>query len=178
MRKRKSLVFIILIALLFLIAGSIVVIVNNQKRKQEEIRTNINHSLADTLCAPGELIEGEETPAFIIRLESMSSYQVLSLVQNDTYIVATLKVTAPDLYGVVEELEETSKAVSRDEALSLVDSALQDAPMVENEVELIFKMIDGQYEPVLTSEFLDAYYGGALRLQQELWTDQVEEGEE
>ena len=49
--------------------------------------------------------------------------------------------------------------------------ALQDAPLVETEVELIYQKVNGVWEAAVTEEFVDAYTGGLLRLRDEYYNE-------
>lgn len=178
MKKKKKVIWIVSIVAFLLCIGLTILIVSLTKQgQQENIRTILAESLSDTLRAAEETVDGESTPAFIIRLESMSSYEILNITMAEDNITTTLKVSSPDLYGIVKKLEESRQTVSREEAFELVDSLLSNSTITEKKVPLSFEMIDGRYVPILTSEFLDAYYGGVFRLQQELILNQKQENE-
>ncbi|MBQ2273630.1 MAG: hypothetical protein II337_09250 [Clostridia bacterium] len=140
------------------------------------------------LCAPkklsGEILEasventvasvqlqGEETPEYITLMEEKTSVKVLSFEQDGDLANARLLVKAPDLYTAAKTLNESGE--TDPEALDASFSALlQDAEMVETEVDLTFVLNeDGEWEPMITEEFFDAYYGGILRLRDELYEE-------
>ncbi|MBQ1217709.1 MAG: hypothetical protein IIX85_07095 [Clostridia bacterium] len=140
------------------------------------------------LCAPkklsGEILEasventvasvqlqGEETPEYITLMEEKTSVKVLSFEQDGDLANARLLVKAPDLYTAAKTLNESGE--TDPEVLDASFSALlQDAEMVETEVDLTFVLNeDGEWEPMITEEFFDAYYGGILRLRDELYEE-------
>lgn len=110
---------------------TILIVSLTKQGQQENIRTILAESLSDTLRAAEETVDGESTPAFIIRLESMSSYEILNITMAEDNITTTLKVSSPDLYGIVKKLEESRQTVSREEAFELVDSLLSNSTITE-----------------------------------------------
>jgi hypothetical protein len=62
------------------------------------------------------------------------------------------------------------KDVTVDEIDRLLSEMLAKAEMLETELTLEFYLDeDGEWQPFLTEEFLDAYYGGAIRLRDEAY---------
>ena len=52
---------------------------------------------------------------------------------------------------------------------------LAKASIVEKEVSIEFVKVNGEYKPQLTTEFLDAYYGGVYKLREEFLASQNKE---
>ena len=83
-------------------------------------------------------------------------------------------MTSPDLYAVVKELE--ARPMTDPEAIdTALYQALADAPTRVTEVSLTFTDIGGQWKPIITEEFRDAYYGGLMTLRTEFYDQAYEE---
>lgn len=122
-------------------------------------------------------IEGIETPAFLSTIEARNGYEILSFETNEDGAVATMRVYAPDVYNAVKDLDASQTYTATDELLIALDDAMKNAPIVDREVILHYVLTDEGYTPVLTSDFLDAYYGGFYRLRDEFITDALSEAE-
>jgi len=101
----------------------------------------------------------------IHHMEEKNGYELISLEEKDHFIIGTFRVFAPDLYAVaktVDKIDPDSKNLEE----TVLDE-LNLAPIVEKEVSLVFERTEEGLSPILTSDFIDAYYGGAYRLYQE-----------
>ena len=113
--------------------------------------------------------EGDAPPAYLTELERRTSWTVVAAQDgHDGTGEVTVKVSAPDLYGVIKSLEQTvfPDTQAMDAA---VTEALRSAPLRERELVLDF-LVDGpRWEALLTNEFTDACYGGLLTYREELY---------
>ena len=121
------------------------------------------------------VIADEEPDELLVATESRSGYEVLSYSETDTGVLVTFLVYAPDLYTVAKEIDENYEFETKEELRNAVIEAIEKAEIVEQEVTLEFKETENGYEPMLTEEFFDAYYGGILRLLTEVLTEQDKE---
>lgn len=84
-----------------------------------------------------------------------------------------MNVYAPDVYNLAKELDAQGSAVNPDAMQAVLVEAVQNAPIVKNEVQLLFVLTDNGYKPILTGEFMDAYYGGVIRLLEEMVNQRI-----
>ena len=106
----------------------------------------------------------EDDPAFLTAVESRNGYEVLSFEQNGTSATAVIKVFSPDLYSIAKKLDSDGITRTEEELFVAIANEVANAQIVESEIELEFTVTAGGCIPVLTSEFLDALYGGVFRL--------------
>ncbi len=169
MTKKKAIVISICIAvLLSTIIVLIFVCAPSNSGEKEAIR-----SLRQTLQMPSTLVEGEETPLVITYIEKRSNYKFISFKKNkDGTATAKVRVTAPNLYEAVKIVEENTDTFSETEIQNRLVEAMQQLPAIQKTVTLVFVKEQGVLQPELTSEFLDVYYGGIIRLREELLNKQ------
>ena len=117
----------------------------------------------------------EETPTYLAVMEENNSFEILSFKENGETADALLLVRAPDLYTVLTDVSARTE-LSEEEMFASLAQELQTAPVLETEVALQFQQIDDEWQPILTTEFMDAYYGGILRLRAEMLGSEWESG--
>lgn len=120
--------------------------------------------------------EGIETPAFLYSIESRNGYEILSFEKTETGAVATIRVFAPDVYGVAKNLDSSHTYTDANILMDALNNALKTAPIVEKQVVIEYILTDEGYAPILTAEFLDAYYGGIYHLRDEAIANEAAEG--
>lgn len=120
--------------------------------------------------------EGIETPAFLCSIESRNGYEILSFEKTQAGAIATMRVFAPDVYGVAKNLDSSNTYTDANALMDALDNALKTAPIVEKQVIIEYILTDQGYAPILTVEFLDAYYGGIYRLRDEAIANAAAEG--
>ena len=120
-----------------------------------------------------QLSEDEQAPAYVTMTEEKSSYEITSFVENGDLADALLLVRAPDLYSLLKEIE-AREGLTDEEKMAALEQELPNAGMLETEVAMQFQLVNGQWQPILTSEFMDAYYGGILRLRAEIYESMME----
>ena len=101
-------------------------------------------------------------------IDERSGYSAVSFEATDSGAVATVKVYAPDLYNAVKKLDSDGVKRTEEELVAALEDAIKNAEIIEKEIKLEFTKTEDGYIPVLTSEFLDALYGGVFRLYDEL----------
>lgn len=159
--KKILIIGAIVVAIISLIAVYFFVIEPNFCKKQ------IVEQLDEIMAAPAQLIENEETPAMITFIEDRNGYELISVNRGWNSFAAKFKVFAPDVYSAVKKIEENEKKLTTDNVEEYVLRELEKAQIVETEVTLVCEKKGGKWTPILTSDFVDAYYGGTYRLQQE-----------
>lgn len=148
--------------------------------------TNDKHSVQSAVNALGNVLEapildvnteGIETPAFLSSIESRNGYEILSFEKAQDGAVATMRVYAPDVYSVAKDLDSAHTYTSEDALMNALDNALRNASIVEKQVVIDYALTEEGYVPILTVEFLDAYYGGIYQLRDEIIADAAAEAE-
>ena len=170
-RKTKRTVLIILICTVA-VAGAVLGAVAFSKAAVEK---RVISSLERTLSAPSADDEEGETPEIIHKTEEKNGYELLEKKRQGDEIVCTFRVYSPDLYSLAKAADKITS--DKDEAEKIVLSEFDKTPIVEKEVKLSFAEGEGGIEPIMTAEFLDAYYGGIYRLYKEAVQSAAEKGE-
>lgn len=164
---KKGLI-IILCGLLILTAGC--------SKKDKVTKKTFETSLDMQFDAVKNMVEDEEVPEYLGELEARQSYKIVSFERDGNIADAVVLVKAPDFYTIVKEVDQMTE-LSKEEQQSVLAQKIKKGKMVETEVEMQFEYVDGKWSPILTGEFVDAYYGGILRLKSELYQEAVEGGE-
>lgn len=141
--------------------------------KDEPIDVQVQNALNDVLN--DAMSEDEEPDELLAETESRSGYEVLSYTETETGVLVTFLVHAPDLYTVAKEIDENYEFETEEELKAAVIDAVGKAQIVEQEITMEFRKTDDGYEPILTMEFIDAYYGGVLKLLDEALGNMDEE---
>ena len=145
---------------------TVIILVNSPKKATKEI---LEASVDE--CIEFVKLPDEKAPNYIGVLEERVSVTVKEFTSDGDTATATVTVTAPDLYTTVMELN-SRKDVTVDEIDRLLSEMLAKAEMLKTELTLDFYLDgDGEWTPFLTEEFLDAYYGGFLRLRDEAYNE-------
>ena len=105
-----------------------------------------------------------DDPAFLTVVDEKNGYEVLSCEETETGKIAVVKVFSPDLYSIAKKLDSDGITRTEEELLAAIANEVANAQIVESEIELEFTVTAEGCVPVLTSEFLDAVYGGVFRL--------------
>jgi len=134
---------------------------------------NVNQKTLDEALKSALMSDNVDVPEIVSALESQSGYEVLSFKENNSEIIAVVKVYAPDIYSLAQDLPKTK--ASEEEMEKEIVKRLEKAKIVEKQMELTFIKGENSYQPVLTSDFVDAYYGGVLTLKEEMLLKSVEE---
>ena len=115
----------------------------------------------------------------LIQIEEKNSFTVVSCEEGESGGVVTLHVYAPNLYEIAKSIDEDKQYTNEAELRNAVTDAIRNAEIVERELNIEFKSIESGYEPILTMEFIDAYYGGIFKLLSErLAENQAQEAEQ
>lgn len=147
--------------------------------KNTDMLNVLQGSLDVALMIPEEPVDGAseitpaEEPDFLAEIELRNGYEVLSCEETEQGLTAVLNVYAPDVYNLAKELDAQGSAVNPDAMQAVLVEAVQNAPIVKNEVQLLFVLTDNGYKPILTGEFMDAYYGGVIRLLEEMVNQRI-----
>ena len=129
---------------------------------EEPVDVQVYKALDDVVSSA---IESDENPdQLLTATESRNGYEVLSYTETETGVLVTFLVYAPDLYTVAKEIDENYQFETEEELKSAVIDAVGKAQIVEQEITMEFRKTDDGYEPILTMEFIDAYYGGVIKL--------------
>lgn len=131
-------------------------------KKEEPIDVQVQNALNDVLN--DAMPEDEEPDEILAETESRSGYEVLSYTETEIGVLVTFLVYAPDLYTVAKEIDENYEFETEEELKAAVIDAIGKAQLIEQEMTIEFIKTDDGYEPILTMEFIDAYYGGVLKL--------------
>lgn len=131
----------------------------NEPLSKEQAQQQLELALA-----AADTASDENSPAFLKELDNRNGYEILTLSKSEEIYLATVCVYAPDVYAVARKLDNESGELTQGELAEQILNEIKSCELVEKEVQLVYRLQDGQYVPVLTEEFVDAYYGGVLRL--------------
>ena len=161
--KKKIAIISVSLACVLLLAVGVVVLVTSLSRPTAH---KVAMSALETVLADASIQTSVKEPEIVTVMDERHGYELISFAKkNKSEAVALLRVYAPDLYGCVKDLPEDWS--SEEEMGKEITRCVSEAAIVEKEVELVFVKNGDDYQPVLTEEFVDAYYGGVLRLKQE-----------
>ncbi|MBE6942847.1 MAG: hypothetical protein E7453_01120 [Ruminococcaceae bacterium] len=175
MKSKKGILLICGIAIaLCVIGAAIFAIIKNPNDDTPGVSNPISEEEAQQMVTAldGMLSplteETSEEPIFMEAIDERSGYSAVSFEATDSGAVATVKVYAPDLYNAVKKLDSDGVKRTEEELVAALEDAIKNAEIIEKEIKLEFTKTEDGYIPVLTSEFLDALYGGVFRLYDEL----------
>lgn len=117
-------------------------------------------------------LEDSEPNEVLIATESRCGFEVVSYSSTESGVIVTFLVYAPDLYTVAKEIDENYVFETKEELIVVLVEAIGKASIVEQEITIEFEKTEDGYVPLLTEEFFDAYYGGVLKLLNELMLEQ------
>ena len=161
-RTKIKIALVTLIVFTVLIVEAVTMVGCSCSGNNEPIDVQVQNALQDVLNVA--MSEDEEPDELLVETESRSGYEVLSYTETESGVIVTFLVHAPDLYTVAKEIDENYEFETEEERQSAVIDAVGRAEIIEQEVTLTFVKTDKGYEPILTEEFFDAYYGGILKL--------------
>lgn len=166
--KRKTACVIVAAVTTLVVAAFVLVgcsLFNKDEPIEEQIpdiETQVQKSLKDVFDS---VISGDTEPnELLAETEYRNGFEVLSYSETETGVLVRFRVYSPDLYTVAKEIDENIVFDTEEELRAAVIDAVSKAEIIEQEIEVEFIKTDEGYEPVLTMEFFDAYYGGILKL--------------
>lgn len=135
---------------------------------EDTLTLDIFQNAMDTAMAEAQA-EEEGTPEYLLEMDRRTTVEVSEFEEiEDGCVIAQVTVTAPDLYSVIIDLEDEQFS-STDEMDEALTEGVEEADLIETELEIEFYMEDEVWTPVLTEEFADACYGGLLTYRQEYY---------
>ncbi|MBE6699325.1 MAG: hypothetical protein E7584_03675 [Ruminococcaceae bacterium] len=146
---------------------------NTNAKDEKPIEEQAKEALQSVI---DEAVFADENPNEVLsQTEERNGFEILSFSETETGGVARVRIYAPDLYTMAKELDEKNEYVTEEELKNAIVDAIDKAELVEREVILEFQATENGYEPILTMEFFDAYYGGVLKLLDEALSKNNEE---
>lgn len=136
-------------------------------------RNKAEKILASALTVSGTNIEGE--PELLAKIEQKNDFEINGLTKESSSYVAQVMVYSPDLYSIAKTLDLNNVWRSTEDVQKALESALDTAQPIQVQTSVIFDKTDKGYEPVLTTDFLDAYYGGVIQLYQDMLNEATRE---
>ncbi|MBO5734528.1 MAG: hypothetical protein J6S15_00320 [Clostridia bacterium] len=113
-------------------------------------------------------LPGEELPAFLKVMESLQTFEVLSVKpEEEDMVTVTLSVSAPNLTQAIETVNKQG-TLSREEMDSAIEAAIKEVSPRKEEVTVIFYKLEGIWYPQITDTFFNACYGGVLEIYKDL----------
>ena len=79
------------------------------------------------------------------------------------------------MYTVAKNIDENYTFETEEELKNAIIDSIGKAQIVEQEITMEFIKTEAGYEPVITMEFIDAYYGGVIKLLDEKLAELNEE---
>ena len=175
--KRIGLIIFCIIAVLAIVVVAVIVgapyikewWANFNAKDEKPVEEQAKEALESVMDSA--ILADEEPDELLVATESRSGYEVLSYSETDTGVIVTFLVHAPDLYTVTKDIDENYTFEAEEELKNALIDAIGKAEIVEQEVTIEFEKTDDGYEPILSIEFIDAYYGGILKLYNEKLTE-------
>ena len=134
---------------------------------QNELTLEQARQQLDAALSVADSASGADAPAFLSEIDRLNGYDILELKKTeDTYLV-TVRVYAPDVYTVAKTMDSENTEIPQEELAKEILIAITDSGLVEKQIQLVYEWREDQYIPILTEDFVDAYYGGVLRLYKE-----------
>lgn len=180
--KRKTACVIVAAVTTLVVAAFVLVgcsLFNKDEPIEEQIpdiETQVYGALNDALNEA--MSDDESSDELLTGTDNRNGFEVISYRETETGVVATLRVYAPDLCTVVEEIDENYVFETEEELRKVLIEAIEKADIVEQEVTIEFEKTEFGYEPIITIELIDAYYGGILKFYNETITNMQKEDEE
>ena len=168
--SKKGLPVLIGVLVLALVIGGVAI-----WQGRPAMEATLEETLDVVLYVPEE--QAEEEPDFLKEIEKRNGYEVISYEAVENGYSAVLRVYAPDVYGVAKKVDAYAPISDQEMLLQVLTEEMKEAQIVEREVELSFVETGDGYEPILTDEFMDAYYGGIIRLYEEMLAEAINRAE-
>lgn len=169
LKKNKKTILALIISAILLISVTVILVSRSWFNTEEPLDTQVQKALQYML--EDAMSVGDESDELLTKTEERSGYKVISCTETETGVVATFLVYAPDLYTVAKDIDENYTFDTEEELQNAVVEAIGKAEIVEQKITIEFVKADNGYEPLLTMEFIDAYYGGILKLYNEKITE-------
>ena len=173
LKMNKKTILALIASAFLLIVLTVILVSCNWFNKETPIDVQVHNALQEVLDVA---MSGDEEPeGLLVESEARSGFKVLSCTETDAGVIVTFLVHAPDLYTVAKDIDENYTFETEEELKSALIDAIGKAQIVEQEVTIEFEKTDDGYEPILSIEFIDAYYGGILKLYNEKLTEKNQE---
>lgn len=169
MKKNAKLIWIGAICAVVLVIGILVLVLCMEQDSDPKITMTKDQALQqlNTALAAADSSPDEGAPAFLEELDNRNGYEILNLTEQEQTYVVTVRVYAPDVYSVAHKLDAEEGDFTAEELADRILTEMKTCAIAEKEVQIEYHLQDEQYVPVLTEEFVDAYYGGVLQLYEE-----------
>ncbi len=146
--------------------------------KAEKLSEKEKKALTTSLDSAFAVPESDKAddPAFLTEVETKNGYEVLSAESRGDTVTATLRVYAPDLCAIAEQIDAQGSDKTEAELLEAIHTAVASAKLTEKTLVVEFEKTGNSYTPLITAELFDAYYGGIFRLYDRLLAAAETEG--
>lgn len=172
-KANKKTVSIALITIVALAIATAILVSCTGFNKNEPLDVQVENALEAVLDM---VVSLEENPDDLLTVTaSRCEFEVLSCDDTEIGASVTILVKAPDLYTVAKEIDANQVFETDEELQNAVVEAITTAQIVEQEIMIEFRETENGYEPMLTMEFLDAYFGGVFKLLDEVLANMNEE---
>ena len=171
MKNKSKLIKIAIATAVLVVAVSVLLICllrrGNEQDNSQEGEVSAREAIQSAIQAKLDFAQGDDEAVqdkIFVQIESKNGFEVVSFTEEEAGGVATLRVYAPNLYEVARSIDEGNQYSNDEELENAIIEAISNAEIVEKELTVEFKATDDGYEPILTMEFVDAYYGGIFKL--------------
>ena len=162
LKMNKKTILALISSAFLLIAATVILVSCDWFNTEEPIDVQVHNALQEVLNVA--LSGDENTDGFLTETESRNGFEVLSCEETDIGVSVTVKVYSPDLYAVAKEIDEHYIFETEEELQNAIIEGIGKAQIIEQEITMEFIKTEAGYEPVITMEFIDAYYGGVIKL--------------
>lgn len=122
----------------------------------------------------------EDQPAYLSKLDELSSYKLNSVKhEDDTYIISAT-VTAPDLGGQLTQLDslELPQNNDADDINAFLCEQTEKAEIKKTDAEIYAYKINGEYHITFSDKFADAMSGNLYEYSQKTYLEILQKYEE
>lgn len=121
--------------------------------------------------------QSPEQPAFLTKLDEMSSYELHSVepLENGRYLLKMV-VTAPDLGGQLMKLgyAQLPQENNENELNTFLCEQIDKAEVKQSEAAIMAVSVDGEYHITFSDDFVDAMSGGAYSYSRQAMVDMLQ----
>ena len=117
--------------------------------------------------------KNEQQPEYLSKLDSLSSYTLTSVEEQDDSYIISASVTAPDLGGQLLKLEgsEFPTTDNADEINSFLCRQIEKSEIKTTDTFIYAYKVDDKYHITFSDEFADAMSGNLYEYSQQVFVD-------
>lgn len=118
----------------------------------------------------------EEQPLYLTKLEESSSYELISVTNEDGLYIITAEITAPDVSKQLQtvDAEDFPKTEDENEINQFLCEQIEKSKTVKTKADIYAYEINGEYQISYSDSFINAMSGNLCTYSQTALTDMLE----